>query len=137
MGGVDRSFSLQGRVAAVTGANTGLGRAIAEALADEGASVVITGRDERLGADAENALAGNGAVKFLRADAEEPDEARASVDETVSLLGGLDILVNNAALTYYVPTESYPTSRWIRCFQINVHAPFILSKEVLKDMIPR
>jgi citronellol/citronellal dehydrogenase len=51
--------------------------------------------------------------------------------------GPIDILVNNAALNYYLPTESYPTSRWVRCFAINVHAPFILAKEVLTDMVPR
>jgi NAD(P)-dependent dehydrogenase (short-subunit alcohol dehydrogenase family) len=48
--------------------------------------------------------------------------------------GPVSILVNNAALNYYIPTEEYPTSRWERCFQINVHAPFILSKLVLPDM---
>ena len=45
--------------------------------------------------------------------------------------------MNNAALNYYLPTETYPTNRWIRCFAVNVHGPFMLSKEVLKDMIPR
>jgi citronellol/citronellal dehydrogenase len=44
------------------------------------------------------------------------------------------VLVNNAALNYYIPTETYPTSRWVRCFAVNVHAPFILSKLVLPDM---
>ncbi len=52
-------------------------------------------------------------------------------------MGPIDILVNNAALNYYLPTETYPTNRWVRCFAINVHAPFILAKEVLTDMIPR
>jgi len=51
--------------------------------------------------------------------------------------GPVDILVNNAALNYYLPTETYPTNRWVRCFAINVHAPFILAKQVLTDMIPR
>jgi NAD(P)-dependent dehydrogenase (short-subunit alcohol dehydrogenase family) len=46
-------------------------------------------------------------------------------------------VVNHAARNYYEPTETYPTSRWLRCFAINLHAPFILSKEVLADMIPR
>jgi len=45
--------------------------------------------------------------------------------------------VNNAALNYYLPTETYPTSRWMRCFAVNVHAPFMLAKEVMKDMGPR
>ncbi|HKK29876.1 MAG TPA: SDR family NAD(P)-dependent oxidoreductase, partial [Alphaproteobacteria bacterium] len=48
--------------------------------------------------------------------------------------GPVTILVNNAALNYYLPTETYPTNRWLRCFAINVHAPFILSKLVLPDM---
>ena len=45
--------------------------------------------------------------------------------------------MNNAALNYYLPTETYPTNRWIRCFAVNVHGPFMLAKEVLKDMVPR
>ena len=74
---------LVGKTALITGGTTGLGRAMAERFLDEGASVVITGRDARLGAEAETALA-RGAIRFLRADAGEPDQARASVEETVS-----------------------------------------------------
>jgi NAD(P)-dependent dehydrogenase (short-subunit alcohol dehydrogenase family) len=51
--------------------------------------------------------------------------------------GPIDILVNNAALNYYIPVPEYPTNRWVRCFAVNVHGPFMLSKEALKDMIPR
>jgi NAD(P)-dependent dehydrogenase (short-subunit alcohol dehydrogenase family) len=61
----------------------------------------------------------------------------ALVEAARAAYGPVDILVNNAALNYYLPTATYPTNRWVRCFAINVHAPFILSKAVLTDMIPR
>ena len=51
--------------------------------------------------------------------------------------GPVDVLVNNAALTYFIPVKDYPVNRWIRSWAVNVHAPFILSKLVLEDMIPR
>ena len=47
------------------------------------------------------------------------------------------MLVNNAALTYYIPIQDYPVNRWVRSWAVNLHAPFILSKLVLEDMIPR
>jgi NAD(P)-dependent dehydrogenase (short-subunit alcohol dehydrogenase family) len=47
------------------------------------------------------------------------------------------VLVNNAALNYYIPTVDYPTNRWVRAFAVNVHGPFILSKTVLPDMIAK
>src|SRR6185312_7258290 len=51
--------------------------------------------------------------------------------------GPVDILVNNAALTYFQPIAEMQTNRWIRAFAVNVHGPFMLAKEVLKDMVPR
>jgi citronellol/citronellal dehydrogenase len=51
--------------------------------------------------------------------------------------GPVDVLVNNAALTYYLPIKDYPLSKWMRSWAVNFHAPFILSQLVLADMIPR
>ena len=51
--------------------------------------------------------------------------------------GPIDVLVNNAALTYFVPVKDYPLNRWMRSWAVNFHAPFILSQLVLEDMIPR
>src|SRR5262249_19728708 len=53
------------------------------------------------------------------------------------LYGPVDVLVNNAALTYYVPIKDYPLNKWLRSWAVNFHAPFILSQFVLADMIPR
>jgi NAD(P)-dependent dehydrogenase (short-subunit alcohol dehydrogenase family) len=49
----------------------------------------------------------------------------------------VDVLVNNAALTYYYPVKDFPLNRWMRSWAVNFHAPFLLSKMVLEDMIPR
>jgi NAD(P)-dependent dehydrogenase (short-subunit alcohol dehydrogenase family) len=51
--------------------------------------------------------------------------------------GPADVLVNNAALTYFIPIAEFPVGKWMRSFAVNVHAPFILSQLVLQDMIPR
>jgi citronellol/citronellal dehydrogenase len=78
-----------------------------------------------------------GEATAVTADVSSEAECIALVEAAGQAYGPIDILVNNAAQNYYLPTETYPTSRWIRCFAINVHAPFILSKQVLTDMIPR
>ena len=54
-----------------------------------------------------------------------------------SFTGPVDVLVNNAALTYFIPVKDFPTSRWLRSWEVNFHAPFILSKMALGQMIPR
>ena len=78
-----------------------------------------------------------GEATGVAADVSSEGDCIALVEAARAAYGSVDILVNNAALNYYLPTESYPTNRWVRCFAINVHAPFILAKEVLKDMVPR
>jgi len=128
---------LEGKVAIITGAGQGIGLGYAERFLAEGAKVVVAELSEARGAAAMAALEGKGEFEYVRTDIADPDSAQACVDATVGRFGTVDILVNNAALNYYLPTETYPTSRWFRCFAVNVHGPFMLSKEVLKDMIPK
>jgi citronellol/citronellal dehydrogenase len=138
---------LAGKVAIVTGASRGIGQQIAELFASEGARVVCAARtlnegDHRM---LEGSLARTvalirekgGEATAVTADVSSEAACIALIQAAREAYGPIDILVNNAALNYYLPTETYPTNRWMRCFAINVHAPFILSKEVLKDMIPR
>ena len=138
---------LTGKVAIVTGASRGIGEAIAELFASEGAKVVCAARtlnegDHRM---LEGSLArtvqrirdAGGEATPVTADVSTEPDCIALVEQARAAYGPIDILVNNAALNYYLPTETYPTNRWIRCFAVNVHGPFMLSKEVLKDMIPR
>jgi len=138
---------LTGKVAIVTGASRGIGQEIAELFASEGARVVCAARtlnegDHRM---LEGSLArtiarireAGGEAMPVVADVSSEADCITLVEAARQAYGPIDILVNNAALNYYIPTETYPTNRWVRCFAVNVHAPFILSKEVLKDMIPR
>jgi NAD(P)-dependent dehydrogenase (short-subunit alcohol dehydrogenase family) len=78
-----------------------------------------------------------GEATAVTADVSSEPDCIALVQAARQAYGPIDILVNNAALNYYIPTQDYPTNRWVRCFAINVHAPFILAKAVLADMVPR
>jgi citronellol/citronellal dehydrogenase len=138
---------LTGKVAIVTGASRGIGQQIAELFASEGAKVVCAARTLNEGEHRmlEGSLSrtvelirGNGGEAIaVTADVSSEAECIALVQSARQAYGPIDILVNNAALNYYQPTDTYPTNRWVRCFAINVHAPFILAKAVLTDMIPR
>jgi citronellol/citronellal dehydrogenase len=138
---------LTGKVAIVTGASRGIGQQVAELFAGEGAKVVCAARTLNEGEHRMLEGSLSRTVELIRSKGGEATAATADVSseaECVALVraaraayGPIDILVNNAALNYYLPTETYPTNRWVRCFAINVHAPFILAKEVLGDMIPR
>lgn len=136
---------MTGRVAIVTGASRGIGQAIAELLAAEGARVVCVARtlnegDHRLLEGSLNTTvaairAKGGEATSVAADISSEAECERLVTATRAAYGRVDTLVNNAALNYYIPTAEYPTSRWIKAFAVNVHAPFMLSKLVLPDMI--
>jgi citronellol/citronellal dehydrogenase len=138
---------LAGKVAIVTGASRGIGQQIAELFAAEGAKVVCAARTMNEGehrmlegslSRTVNLIRGKGGeATAVTADVSVESECVALVQAARAAYGPVDILVNNAALNYYLPTETYPANRWVRCFAVNVHAPFILAKEVLTDMIPR
>jgi len=138
---------LDGKVAIVTGASRGIGQLISELFASEGAKVVCAARtmnegehrllEGSLARTVERIKAAGGEAIACTADVSSEPDCIALVEAARRAYGTVDILVNNAALNYYLPTETYPTSRWFRCFAVNVHGPFMLSKEVLKDMIPK
>jgi len=141
---VTQGARMKGRVAIVTGASRGIGQAIAELLAREGARVVCVARtanegDHQLAGSLASTVAAigsaGGEATAVAADISTEAECLRLVEAARSAYGRVDTLVNNAALNYYIPTAVYPTSRWIKAFAINVHAPFILSKAVLPDMI--
>lgn len=138
---------LSGKVAIVTGASRGIGQEIAELFAAEGARVVCAARtlnegehrmlEGSLSRTVDRIRAAGGEATPVTADVSSEQDCIALVEAARAAYGPIDILVNNAALNYYISTAEYPTTRWARCFAVNVHAPFTLSKEVLQDMIPR
>lgn len=135
---------LDGRVAVVTGASRGIGKEIADLFASEGAKVVCSARtlnegdhkmlEGSLNSTVEGIRKAGGEATAITSDVSVEESCEELIAKSREAYGPVSILVNNAALNYYIPTEEYPTSRWERCFQINVHAPFILSKLVLPDM---
>ncbi len=135
---------LDGKTAIVTGASRGIGEAIAVLFAAEGANVVCAARtlnegDHMLEGSLANTVriiteAGGTAIP-VACNVSSEQECRQLIDTTVSTYGTVDILVNNAALNYYLPIVDYDVNKWTRAFAVNVHGPFMLSQFVLPHMI--
>jgi citronellol/citronellal dehydrogenase len=137
---------LDGKVAIVTGASRGIGAEIARVFAEEGAKVICAARtlhegehplEGSLETTVNRIRAAGGEATAVAANISEPAECEKLVNEARRIYGPIDVLVNNAALTYFIPVKDYPINRWLRSWAVNFHAPFILSKLVLEDMIPR
>ena len=113
--------SLDGTVALVTGASSGIGEATARALAAAGAKVAITARRrdriERLGGEIADA---GGTALPIESDVTDPEQAIAAVERTAAELGRIDIVVNNAGQMLLGPIEDAPTEEWERMIDINL-----------------
>src|SRR5438105_3932527 len=120
-------MTLAGKKALVTGAGVRLGRAIAVALAEEGADVAVHHHRSSEGAEETvEAIVALGRKSFaLRADLTSPREAKTLFDEIDGRFGGrLDVLVNNAGIFEKIAAESIDDARWTRMFAVNVEAAF-------------
>lgn len=126
---------LQDRVALVTGAGRGMGRAIARRLAAEGARVAVTDIDDA-SAQATAAEIGETAIA-IRLDITDPVAVRAAVAETERRLGPIDILVNNAGWTRSVPFLQSSEELWERVIAVNLQGPLHCCKAVLPGMVER
>lgn len=136
---VEKLFRLDGKIALVTGGSRGLGLQMAQALGEMGCSVAISARKADELAEARSHLEGRGIrVLAVVSDLQKTDRIPALVDEVMSGLGPIDILVNNAGATWGAPAEEYPDEAWHKLMNLNVNAPFFLSREVgRRCMIPR
>ncbi|MPT24871.1 MAG: glucose 1-dehydrogenase [Starkeya sp.] len=133
------SGRLEGMKALITGADSGIGRAVALAYAREGADVLISYLDEHEDAEATAALvreAGRQAV-LVPGDIQHAEHCRALVNKAVEAFGRIDILVNNAAhqATFDDITE-IPDEEWDLTFKVNIHAMFYLTKAAVPHMKP-
>lgn len=131
-------FSLEGRVALVTGSGQGIGFALARGLAEHGASVVLNGRDTaRIGGAVEklrNAGFKAHASVFDVTDFQAINEDIARIEAEI---GAIDILINNAGIQFRAPLEDFPEEQWERLFKTNVSGAFHAGKAVARHMIPR
>ena len=120
-------ISLEGKVALVTGASKGIGRAIAGSLAEAGAKVMLSSRKQDQLEIAAAEIAASGAAARRRCSPPTPatsTSAKACVAATIERFGGLDILVNNAATNpYYGPTLGVDEGRFDKTFQVNLRGP--------------
>ena len=140
---INPNGSLKGRVALVTGASRGIGEAICARLAQEGAKVVASARTAESG---ESRLPGTlhdtvdrirkagGEAAFIKADLAQAVERERLVEEASALYGPVDILINNAAITYFIPVETFPEKRFKLMMEVQVYAPFHLSQLVIPGM---
>ncbi|HUW19610.1 MAG TPA: SDR family oxidoreductase [Sedimentisphaerales bacterium] len=123
---------LDGKVAIVTGASRGIGRAICIAFAREGAGVVLAARTMAgLNETAEKVTAAGGKAEIAVTDLAIEESIRNLVKVTKARFNRLDILVNNAGVTHSAQLERTSTVDWDRCFAINAKAPFLLCREAL------
>ena len=132
------AFKLNGKVAVVTGANTGLGAAFARALAGAGAAVAIAARNRRrsetVARDVE--LAG-GRSMVVDVDVTQPDQVDRMAAEVTDRLGPIDILVNNAGACYHRPAAEVPRHEWLDVFDVNVNGLWYCAQTVGRRMIER
>ncbi len=129
------STGLSGRVALVTGAGRGIGKAVALALAAQGAPVALAARSaaelDRLRGQIE---AAGGQARAFPTDLEDANAPRALVASVVDAFGGLDILVNNAGVAVSRPIAETTVEEWDRIMAVNARAPFLLCREALPHL---
>jgi 2-dehydro-3-deoxy-D-gluconate 5-dehydrogenase len=128
------AFSLAGKTALVTGANAGLGRAMAVALAAAGADIVAVGRRSPGETDAAVAALGRKLV-YVAADLRAPRAAAAIVAEAVRAFDGIDILVNNAGIIRRNDAVAFNEADWDEVFDVNLKSAFFLSQAVARRLI--
>jgi glucose 1-dehydrogenase len=131
----DPSNRFDDRVAIVTGSTRGIGAGIAERLVGEGASVVVSGRDEDDGAAvAERLDDGRGGATFVRADVREPDDVERLIERTVEEYGGIDVLVNNAAVQTETSAAAATLEDWDRVVETDFRAYWLCAKGAIEHM---
>jgi len=129
-------FDLSGKTAIVTGGGSGIGRQMAQALAEAGANLVLCARKVERCEQAAAELANLGVRTLgLKCDVRDPDEVQAVVDRTREELGRIDVLVNNAGTVWGAPPEDTPLEGWQKVIDVNLTGVFLFSQAVGRAMI--
>jgi NAD(P)-dependent dehydrogenase (short-subunit alcohol dehydrogenase family) len=131
-------FDLSGRVAIITGGSIGLGRQMAEGLAEMGANLVLCARKiERCEQAAEELKQVGVKTLALGCDVKNPDQVRDVVEQTISQFGRIDILINNAGTSWGAPVEEMRLEHWNKVIETNLTGTFLFSQAAGKFMVPQ
>ena len=131
-------FDLSGRVAIVTGGSRGLGREMAEGLAEAGASLMLCARRDEWLTPAVAGLRGRGfTVDATTCDVSDAGQVQAVVDRTLACYGKIDILVNNAGVSWGASPEDMPLDKWQKVIDINLTGAFLFSQAAGREMLAR
>ena len=134
--GIDALYRLDGKVALVTGAARGIGRAIAWRLGEAGAILALADIDVENGRQAASALAErDDRTTFHQCDVARYDQLGQLVESTLDRHGRIDVLVNNAGIFPYSPALQMPVEEWDRVIAVDLRGPFMLCREVAKSMV--
>jgi NAD(P)-dependent dehydrogenase (short-subunit alcohol dehydrogenase family) len=131
-------FDLSGRVAIVTGGSRGLGAEMAIGLAEAGAALMICARREQwLGPTLETFRGRGYKVAGMVCDVADPAEVQAVVDKTVEIYGKVDILINNAGVSWGEAPETMPLDKWQKVIDTNLTGAFLFSQAAGREMLKR
>jgi len=129
-------FNLNGRTAIITGGSVGLGRQMAEALAEQGANVVLCARKKERCVQAAEEIQQLGVrTMALGCDVRNPVHVQAVVDATLSAFGRIDILINNAGTSWGAPIEEMRLEQWNKVIETNLTGTFLFCQAVGKAMV--
>ena len=132
---------LDGRIAIITGAGQGIGLAYAQRFLDEGANVVVAEINPERAAAGMGTLHeagyGDDRVQVVQTDISDEASAQACVDATMSIFGGLDVLLNNAALYYDIENENNDPSYLKHVFDVNLHGAWLMARAAAPKMVER
>src|SRR5260370_23183908 len=135
---INELFDLSGRVAIVTGGSRGLGQEMAEGLAEAGCSLMLCARRDEWLTPTVNEFRKRGfAVEGLTCDVSKPADVQAVVDKTIAAFGKVDVLVNNAGVTWAAEPEDLPLDKWQKVVDINLTGAFLFSQAAGRDMLKR
>lgn len=135
---INELFDLSGRVAIVTGGSRGLGREMAEGLAEAGASLMLCARREEWLTPTLDEMRKKGfKVEGLVADVSKPADVQKVVDETIAKFGEVHILINNAGVTWGENPETMPLEKWQKVIDVNLTGAFLFSQAAGREMLKK